>query len=130
MPTYYKHINGKKIGGLPEVVRVDDCFEQLLSNNFTNEPFKNTNIDYQTKNGYKFKHFCSKKEVSPMNYNDEYNKLSPMVLDNRRISGFRFDLNKNMIGKSPHYSCYGELCNRVEYKSDMFYPFLMNNDLL
>ena len=143
MPTYYKHINGKKIGGLPEVVRVDDCFEQLLSNNLKIEKFENNKDRNHHKVHNHHKHHKHHKvhkhhkhhkvhndHKLDMDYIYEEDNLAPMLLDNRRISGFRFDLKKDMIGKAPYYSCYGEPCNRIEYKSDMYYPFLMNDDLL
>lgn len=156
MPTYYKHINGKKIGGLPEVVRVDDCFEQLLSNNLKIEKFENNKVHnhhkhhkvhknhkhhkvhndhhkhHKVHNHHKHHkhHNHHKHHKLDMDYIYEEDNLAPMLLDNRRISGFRFDLKKDMIGKAPYYSCYGEPCNRIEYKSDMYYPFLMNDDLL
>tara|TARA_B100001123_G_C15112087_1_gene947880 strand:+ start:217 stop:582 length:366 start_codon:yes stop_codon:yes gene_type:complete len=117
MPTYYKHITGKKIGGLPEVVRINDGFEQLLTNNYS-ENFKNGNDNKYLRND---------------RFENDLQSISQDFLvhqDNVKISGFRFDLKKPMIGSKPYYSSHIEPCNRIEYRSNMRYPFLLNDDLL
>ena len=167
MPTYYKHINGKKIGGLPEVVRVDDCYEQLLLGD-SFEYFKNNTKKNDTESVHKHqghnhhghnhhghnhhghnhhghKHHGHKhqghnhqghkhhghKHHGHKHQNERLNtELYPVKIDSKLISGFRFNLNERMIGKSPYYSCYEEPCNRFEYKSNMCYPFLLNDNLL
>ena len=32
MPTYYQNINGRLIGGKPEIIRIEDGCEALISN--------------------------------------------------------------------------------------------------
>ena len=116
MPTYYKHITGKKLGGLPEIVRINDGFEQLLTNNYS-ENFNNITND----------HFQNGR------FENNFQDISQDFIvykDDVKVSGFRFNLNEPMIGSKPHYSSYVEPCNRIEYRSDICYPFLLNDDLL
>ena len=58
------------------------------------------------------------------------NRIDDFNHPNVKTPGFRFAIDKPMIGLRPSYSSYVYKCPQIEYKSTDFYPFLLNDNLL
>lgn len=151
MPTYYQNINGRLIGGKPEIIRLEDGCEPLITNynkkeNFNLEKKEDFMIDLNDKSDY-----VQNMIVNDANYiennancNNSYvfqrKYYKPLEFINKQINdfnhpnintpGFRFALDKPKIGLRPAYSSYVYKCPQIEYSSTDFYPFLLNDNLL
>lgn len=157
MPSYYQNINGRLIGGKPEIIRLDDGCEPLISNYNKKEMFskkKNTSLEKKEKFTLDLNDksdYVQNMIINDANYiednancNNTYvfqrKYYKPLEFINNRIDdfnhpnvntpGFRFALDKPMIGLRPSYSSYVYKCPQVEYNSTDFYPFLLNDNLL
>ena len=157
MPTFYKNINGCKVGGQPEIIRIeneceyysDDCYFIKENNSIPNYS-RNLNNLPDTHNTYVSNYNDKLHNVlqfNPSEYKPNNNRvilnnhLSNYAIDRftkderclyqqNNVHGFRFDLDSERIAGQPSYSSYINKCPPFQYKSVDFYPFLLNDDLL
>ena len=157
MPTFYKNINGCKVGGLPEIIRIErecdsqeeDCYYDNNSNILPNysrnlNDLPNTHNTYLSNTNDKLHNVL---QFNPSEFRPNNNKIilnnssSNYAIDKltrdesclyqeNNVHGFRYDLNECKIGSQPSYASYVNKCPPFQYKSVDFYPFLMNDDLL
>ena len=150
MPTYYQNINGRIIGGKPEIIRIEDGCEVLISNynkkHTSLEKKEKFTLDLNDKSDY-----VQNMMINDANYiednancNNTYvfqrkyykpsefinNRIDDFNHPNVKTPGFRFAIDKPMIGLRPSYSSYVYKCPQIQYKSTDFYPFLLNDNLL
>ena len=157
MPTFYKNINGCKVGGQPEIIKIEneceysdeDCYYSQ-NNNSTPNYSRNLNDLPDTHNTYVSNYNNKLHNVlqfNPSEYKPNNNRiilnnhLSNYTIDRftkderclyqqNNVHGFRFDLNSERIAGQPSYTSYINKCPPFQYKSVDFYPFLLNDDLL
>ena len=144
MPTYYRNINGRLIGGKPEIIRLEDGCEPLISNyNKKKEKFTlnlNDKSDYVQNMIINDGNYIEDNANCNNTYVFQRKYYKPLEFINNRIDefnhphiktpGFRFALDKPMIGLRPFYSSYVYKCPQIAYNSTDFYPFLLNDNLL
>jgi len=151
MPTYYQNINGRLIGGRPEIIRLDDGCEPLITNYNKQTDLNHNNTEHFNKHSVNNSDYvqnminsdanyfedianCNNTYVFQRKYNDPLQVINNEIDDfnhpNVKTPGFRFALDKPTIGLRPSYSSYVYKCPQIKYNSTDFYPFLLNDNLL